>query len=456
MATLTKDLQKLSVANASSSSSNASSSNAWAESQDKVMTRALTTYQLLLKLGFTSAQAEDALANAATPDVEECLSHLYQSLDEESLEDAIRAGEGKAAKKRRGKDTTGAADDKADDGEDEEYDDSRPPLDAGYEFHRSEALGKNDFARSEQAPSGKIVPGAALPSDATSKSLPAASAKPATAATTAKVDPEKLAALKKACERLVLQLSDDLESDQIDTLEKPTATWSLLRAMQIRIDQEKSKWKKELGKDGDVHMKQEEPGSNASSAAQRTLCASANEAPTSTKRPPQTASARCSGSARRSRSSSRPPRSRRNRNVSSGAARSRLPPVSSLPAPQRMQLQNLALTSQRPPRPQTRKTRRRSQTRKTRTSKRTTPNPRPVPTTRAASLATYSTRVRSKTRTPTRGSSSPCVICRHEPRAEVAARRLALCCPMHSSVPTPTRPTNSLPSHLAVVFIAAN
>ncbi|KAI3487928.1 hypothetical protein L1887_48011 [Cichorium endivia] len=258
MATLTKDLQKLSVGNASSSSSTASSSNAWAESQDKVMTRALTTYQLLLKLGFTSAQAEDALAHAATPDVEECLSHLYQSLDEESLEDAIRAGEGKAAKKRRGKDTTGAADDKADDGEDEEYDDSRPPLDAGYEFHRSEALGKNDFARSEQAPSGKIVPGAALPSDATSKSLPAASAKPATAATTAKVDPEKLAALKKACERLVLQLSDDLESDQIDTLEKPTATWSLLRAMQIRIDQEKSKWKKELGKDGDVHMKQEE------------------------------------------------------------------------------------------------------------------------------------------------------------------------------------------------------
>ncbi|ETS63820.1 hypothetical protein PaG_02139 [Moesziomyces aphidis] len=258
MATLTKDLQKVSVGNASSSSSTASSSNAWAESQDKVMTRALTTYQLLLKLGFTSAQAEDALANAAAPDVEECLSHLYQSLDEESLEDAIRAGEGKAAKKRRGKDTTGAADDIADDGEDEEYDDSRPPLDAGYEFHRSEALGKNDFARSEQAPSGKIVPGAALSSAATSVPTPAASAKPATAAITAKVDPEKLAALKKACERLVLQLSDDLESDQIDTLEKPTATWSLLRAMQIRIDQEKSKWKKELGKDGDVHMKQEE------------------------------------------------------------------------------------------------------------------------------------------------------------------------------------------------------
>lgn len=258
MATLTKDLQKLSVGNASSSSSSASSSNAWAESQDKVMTRALTTYQLLLKLGFTSAQAEDALANAATPDVEECLSHLYQSLDEESLEDAIRAGEGKAAKKRRGKDSPGTADDKADDGDDEEYDDSRPPLDAGYDFHRSEALGKNDFARSEQTPAVKIVPGAALPSDATSKSSPAASAKPAAAATTTKVDPEKLAALKKACERLVLQLSDDLESDQIDTLEKPTATWSLLRAMQIRIGQEKSKWKKELGKDGDVHMKQEE------------------------------------------------------------------------------------------------------------------------------------------------------------------------------------------------------
>lgn len=265
MTTLTKDLQKLSVNNAGSSGA-AFSSSAYADSEDKVMAKAMTTYQILLKLGFTSAQVEDALSHAPSPEVEDCLSYLYLALDEESLEDAIRAGEGKAAKNRRGKETNkkdfpalnGASDDEEDDDDDDDYDESRPPAYSGYEFHRSEALGKNDFARAEQPATTKLVPGAAPPGNAASASTVSAPAKPAGQGAKTSIDREKVDQLKKACERLILQLSDDLDSNQIDTLEKPTATWSLLRAMQIRVDQEKSKWKKELGKDGETHMKQED------------------------------------------------------------------------------------------------------------------------------------------------------------------------------------------------------
>ncbi len=64
--------------------------------------------------------------------------------------------------------------------------------------------------------------------------------------------------LSKACERLILQLSDDLESNQIDTLEKPTATWSILRAMQIRIDQESPSGRRSWAKTASPHMKQED------------------------------------------------------------------------------------------------------------------------------------------------------------------------------------------------------
>ncbi|TKY90802.1 hypothetical protein EX895_000800 [Sporisorium graminicola] len=271
MATLTKDLQKLSVTNASSSGagSTSSSNSAYTESEDKVMAKALATYQILLKLGFSSAQVEDALSRAPSPDVEDCLSYLYLVLDEESLEDAVRAGEGKAAKKRRDKEANnkdfptlnGAAVDSNEgnnDDDDEEYDESRPPVHDAYDFHRSETLGKNDFARTEPPANSKQNSGAA-PTEGASKTSTAST--PAAATPTApktNVDRDKVDALKKACERVILQLSDDLDSNQIDTLEKPTTTWSVLRAMQIRIDQEKSKWKKELGKDGDSHMKQED------------------------------------------------------------------------------------------------------------------------------------------------------------------------------------------------------
>ncbi|KAJ1041518.1 hypothetical protein NDA11_000066 [Ustilago hordei] len=266
MATLTKDLQKLSVNNAGSSGAASSSTSAWTESEDKVMTKALTTYQILLKLGFSSAQVEDALSNALSPDVEECLSYLYLALDEELLEDAIRAGEGKAAKKRRGKETNkkdfpllnGAADDKDENEDDDEYDESRPPVYHGYDFARVESLGKNDFARNEQAGPTKTIPGAASPGSTPAASVATIASKAAPRTPKPKVDQEKVDTLKKSCERLILRLSDDLDSNQIDTLEKPTATWSILRAMQIRIDQEKSKWKKELGKEGESHMKQED------------------------------------------------------------------------------------------------------------------------------------------------------------------------------------------------------
>lgn len=263
MATLTKDLQKLAVTNSSSSgAASSSSSSVYAESEDKVMARALTTYTILLKLGFSSAQVEDALSHAPSPDVEDCLSYLYLALEEETLEDAMRAGDGKAAKNRRGKDPSKndfpslnrGAQDKYDDkdDDDDDYDESRPPAYQGYEFSRSETLGKSDFARKELPVDTRQVPGAQ------NTSAPPTPAKADAQGEKTTIDPEKVEALKKACERLILQLSDDLESDQIDTLEKPTATWSILRAMQIRIDQEKSKWKKQLGKEGEVQMKQQD------------------------------------------------------------------------------------------------------------------------------------------------------------------------------------------------------
>ncbi|GAC99316.1 hypothetical protein PHSY_006917 [Pseudozyma hubeiensis SY62] len=268
MATLTKDLNKLSVSQASSSAAaSSSSSSAYTESEDKVMARALTAYNILLKLGFSSSQVEDALSNSPSPDVEDCLSYLYLALDEEVLEDAIRAGEGKAAKNRRGKESNkkdfpalnGAApdQDEADHDADDDYDESRPPAYDGYEFTRSETLGKGDFARTDLSSNDKQVPGAAPPASAQNASAASVPAE-AVAGTKQDVDTEKVEALKKACDRLILQLNDDLESNQIDTLEKPTATWSILRAMQIRIDQERSKWKKELGKEGESHMKHED------------------------------------------------------------------------------------------------------------------------------------------------------------------------------------------------------
>lgn len=260
MATLTKDLHNLSVNSAASSgASSTSPSSAYADTEEKVLAKAMTTYQILLKLGFTPAQVEDALAHAPSPDAEECLSYLYVTLDEESLEDAIRTGEGKAAKTRRGKDVDKdrAAGEKDED-EDEDYDDSRPPVYQGYEFHRSEALGKNDFARTEQPAPTKLAPAADPPADASSALAASGGPKPAAQSGKMSVDREKLDALKKTCERLVVQLNDDLDSSQIDTLEKPTATWSLLRAMQIRIDQERSKWKKELGNEAESQLKQEE------------------------------------------------------------------------------------------------------------------------------------------------------------------------------------------------------
>ncbi|SNX81910.1 probable DNA/RNA helicase (DEAD/H box family II) [Melanopsichium pennsylvanicum] len=263
MATLTKDLQKLSVNNGASSSS---SSSVWIESEEKIMAKALTTYQILLKLGFSSAQVEDALANAPAPDFEDCLSYLYLALDEEALEDAIRAGEGKAAKNRRQKDINkkdfpslnGASDDKEEEDNDDDYDESRPPVYKGYEFTRSETLGKNDFARVEPTAATKSVPGAASSGMAPTSTAASSATRASTLATKNSIGPGKVELLRKSSERLIKHLDDDLESNQIDTLEKPTATWSLLRAMQIRIDQERSKWKKELGKEEKSQMKQED------------------------------------------------------------------------------------------------------------------------------------------------------------------------------------------------------
>ena len=263
-AALSSEFQKLALANQSATAQTASSSSsAFGDSEDKVMVRSLTTYQLLIKLGFTPANAENALANATSPDLEECLSYLFLTLDPESLEDCLRVGEGKGVKSRRDQKPSERSKAGGDE-DDDEYDESRPPAYSGYEFDRREAVGRtaftdqNTFASRSASGSGASTQlkkaaaapasGSKTPTDGTSTS----------ASQPAAVSKESIAALKKGSEQLANELNSLLDSEQIDTLEKPSPTWSLLRVTQIRIDQEKAKWKKELGKPSLSLMKNEE------------------------------------------------------------------------------------------------------------------------------------------------------------------------------------------------------
>ncbi|EPQ28968.1 uncharacterized protein PFL1_03258 [Pseudozyma flocculosa PF-1] len=267
MASLSRDLQSMALQNTAASSSSSGASSAFADSEDKVMVRALTTYQLLIKLGFTPANAETALAYASSPDLEECLAYLFLTLDEAALEDCLRVGEGQGVKKRRDQQRSTRDSGRGDDDEDDDtYDDSRPPAYAGYEFERRELLGRSQASATDSLASTSKVPGAAgavtdaktaMAQEMASRKAGSADVR-ASSGTAPAVSKEVVDALKKSSEQLALELNALLDSEQIDTLQQPSPTWSLLRVTQIRVDQERAKWKKELGKASLDRMNAEE------------------------------------------------------------------------------------------------------------------------------------------------------------------------------------------------------
>ncbi|PWN49201.1 putative DNA/RNA helicase [Violaceomyces palustris] len=241
--------------------SSAPPSTAFVDSEDKVLIRSLTTYSLLLKLGFQPHQAETAIANAPSPDLEECLAHLFLTLDQESLEDAMRIGEGKGAKRRRGKEEDASRITAELEKEEDEVDESRPPKHEGYEFERKEAVGRTQFSggmlesfaskmTAGTSSAGTTLPGQGGPCAPNGKGVKAQDIK--------EISEETLKEIKTSASRFIDEISDLLEDQgKINTLEKPTGSWSLLRACQIQTDQEKARWKKAAGKDSKAFSSEE-------------------------------------------------------------------------------------------------------------------------------------------------------------------------------------------------------
>ncbi|CAO1637463.1 unnamed protein product [Parajaminaea phylloscopi] len=190
--------------------------------QDKLYLRALTTYGLLQQLGFTSAQAEQALGSTSGfYDLEECIDELIANLTVDELQEVEkRQIELSASDHQNPGDAS---------------DESIPPKHSAYSFDRT------------------LAAKGSLPSQVKSHSKKAAAQTAAAAANVSEAEVAELTAKLREAGLSATTLVRDVEeqvslgqegSGALDTLMKPSLAWATARVTQIKLDRLKGQQKK--------------------------------------------------------------------------------------------------------------------------------------------------------------------------------------------------------------------
>lgn len=187
---------------------------------DKLYLKALTTYGLLQKVGFTAEQAEAAIKNApGFYDLEECIAHLVSNMTVEELTDVSRA---KAA---------------ADEDTSETLDTTRPPRHDAYSFERTTAprrelssQTRSKSKKGEDAHEDRDSPTSASEADTINLT-------------------HALRGIAMSCSLLHRELEEEISEGQegaglMDTLESPSTAWARSRLGQIKIDRLKGRQSK--------------------------------------------------------------------------------------------------------------------------------------------------------------------------------------------------------------------
>ncbi|CAO1617715.1 unnamed protein product [Sympodiomycopsis kandeliae] len=196
--------------------------------EEKLFTRVLTTYGLLQKLGFTSRQAELALAaNTGAYELEDCTSFLVETLSDEALVDVERRQKG-----LKGKEQQQEAEESA-----KEVDESVPPTHRAYSFER------------------KISPRGALHSQLKGSSGDASPSLSQSHTPSAESDLEiaeltqRLRRVAASCASVYASIEGEISDGQsgeglMDTLETPSTAWGRAKLGQIRIERLKGQQSK--------------------------------------------------------------------------------------------------------------------------------------------------------------------------------------------------------------------
>ena len=193
------------------------------ESEAKALERALTTWELLLSLGFSREQATLALTYAPNLDIEECVAWLVAQLDVRTyraLSLNVDAPQEYVAPKAAS------------------MDDSIPPMYDGYAFTRAEQSEIGSFADDAEKKKKK--------NDA-SKLVSAAS-----------LDAETQDAIRRGTETVVTSLNALLDTDDalLDVIEHPIEAWCTARIVAMQVDKDRSRRRKMLGGTPDDELAQ--------------------------------------------------------------------------------------------------------------------------------------------------------------------------------------------------------
>lgn len=191
----------------------------------ELLQRALVTHALLLKLGFTDAQATEALrCSTDMADVEECIAYLVAVLPSQQIDDAVRRSEGKPVKGP-------SAVEECSGGQD--TDETIPPEHEAFFFERINASLRRPIAASACTSSAPA-------------STSSSSGAPSGTTTPSSPSPE----VEEAAQ-VVISLAREVEaqcSDQdcIDVLEDPTSAYAKARLLLIQLDRASSKLEREV------------------------------------------------------------------------------------------------------------------------------------------------------------------------------------------------------------------
>ncbi|PWN21409.1 P-loop containing nucleoside triphosphate hydrolase protein [Microstroma glucosiphilum] len=186
--------------------------------EDKLYIRALTTYGLLQKLGFSTEEAERALRATTGPyDLEDCIAYLVSVLDEQEMTAVER--------RQKGLETENSG---AEGESSSSTDTSIPPQHLAYSFERSVGP-RGGFNSQAKGKTGKKTNGESTPAVADVTDLEAAELT------------NKLRSLSMSCLAIVSDLETEISegssgSGLMDTLESPSTAWARARLGMIKLD----------------------------------------------------------------------------------------------------------------------------------------------------------------------------------------------------------------------------
>lgn len=198
--------------------------------EEKLYVKALTTHGLLQKLGFTVAQAEQALsANTSSYDLEDCVAHLVARLDTDELKQVDRRQRGLA---------TAESDNET---EESTPDESVPPTHSAYSFDRK--VFPRGALNSQIKGNGAAL-GTSTPIDDSMNNLVVSDLQAAE-------NTQVLRALTTTCTLLYTSLETEISEGQsgdglMDTLESPSTAWARAKLGQIKIERLKGRQTKLL------------------------------------------------------------------------------------------------------------------------------------------------------------------------------------------------------------------